>query len=92
MTVIIIDRSTKRLRGVLSRYMLEVRAGLFVGRLDARMRDLLWAKAMQLKGKRTSGAMIWRTSNAQGFELRTFGSDRRTVVDLDGLQMIGDLG
>ena len=91
MTVIVIDRSTKRLRGVLSRYMLEIRAGLFVGRLDARMRELLWEKAEQLRGKRTSGAMIWRTNNAQGFELATFGSDRRTPILYDGLKVIGEL-
>ena len=90
MTVIIIDRSPKRLRGVLSRYMLEIRAGLFVGRLDARMRELLWKKCLTLKGVKTRGAMVWRTGNAQGFDIMVFGSDRRMPVMFDGVKVIGE--
>jgi|GEM_PF-4048078 len=44
MVVIVLENVPNRLRGILSRWCLEVRAGLFVGRVDARMQEKLWEK------------------------------------------------
>ncbi|MEI8259518.1 MAG: type I-E CRISPR-associated endoribonuclease Cas2e, partial [Deltaproteobacteria bacterium] len=41
--VIVVERATPGLRGQLTRWMLEVRAGVFVGTLSSRVRDKLWA-------------------------------------------------
>lgn len=90
MTVFVLENAPQRLRGILSRYCLEVRAGLFVGRLDARMRELLWEKVGQLARPRTTGALIWRTSNAQGYEFRTIGTGTREPVLMDGIWLIGE--
>lgn len=73
---------------MLSRYCLEVRAGLFVGRLDSRIRELLWEKIEQLATEKTSAVMIWRALNEQGYEFRTFGSDRRMPVLVDGIWLV----
>ena len=51
MTIYSLERSPQKLRGMLSRYCLEVRAGLFVGRLDSRMRELLWEKVERISIK-----------------------------------------
>ncbi|MBL7989117.1 MAG: type I-E CRISPR-associated endoribonuclease Cas2 [Chlorobi bacterium] len=88
MTIYSLERSPQKLRGMLSRYCLEVRAGLFVGRLDARMRELLWEKVEQLATEKTSAVMIWRAMNEQGYEFRTFGSDRRMPVLVDGIWLV----
>lgn len=88
MTIYSLERSPQRLRGMLSRYCLEVRAGLFVGRLDSRMRELLWEKVEQLATEKTSAVMIWRAPNEQGYEFRTFGSDRRMPILVDGIWLV----
>ncbi|MBK8909828.1 MAG: type I-E CRISPR-associated endoribonuclease Cas2 [Chlorobi bacterium] len=88
MTIYSLERSPQKLRGMLSRYCLEVRAGLFVGRLDSRMRELLWEKVEQLANEKTSAVMIWRASNEQGYEFRTLGHDRRIPVLVDGIWLV----
>lgn len=90
MTVYILENAPQKLRGILSRYCLEVRAGLFVGRLDARMRELLWKKVGQLAKQKTTGVMVWRTSNAQGYAFQTIGTGNREPVQMDGLWLIGE--
>lgn len=88
MTVIELDRAPQRLRGAISRYCLEIRAGLFVGRIDARMRDLLWEKVAQLAGKGTNAVMVWRERNEQGYAFRTMGKNRREPVLYDGIWLV----
>lgn len=91
MTVTILQNAPQRLRGVFSRYCLEVRAGVFVGRLDGKVRELLWSKVIELAGARTKGVMVWRTNNAQGYAFSTHGDDRRQPIIVDGLWLIGEL-
>ena len=90
MTVYILENAPQKLRGILSRYCLEVRAGLFVGRIDARMRELLWEKVGQLAKQKTNGVMIWRTSNAQGYAFQTIGTGSREPIEMDGIWLIGE--
>lgn len=90
MTVIELDRAPQRLRGAISRYCLEIRAGLFVGRIDARMRDLLWEKVTQLAGKGTNAVMVWRERNEQGYAFRTMGKNRREPVLYDGIWLVAE--
>ncbi len=90
MVVYVLENAPQRLRGVLSRYCLEVRAGLFVARLDARMRELLWEKVETLSREKTRGVMVWRESSAQGFAFRTIGDDRRVPIIVDGIWLIAE--
>ena len=41
MTVVILEAASPGLRGYLTRWMLEIRAGVFVGRVSARVRELV---------------------------------------------------
>ena len=52
------------------------------------MREQLWEKIEQLATEKTSAVMIWRASNEQGYEFRTFGSDRRMPVLVDGIWLV----
>lgn len=90
MTVFALENAPQKLRGILSRYCLEIRAGIFVGRLDARMRERLWEKVGQLAKETTSGVIVWRTAGAQGYEFETYGNDRRTPIQVDGIWLIGE--
>ncbi len=87
MVVLVLERTPAGVRGELSRWMIEPRTGLFVGRLSAMVRDRLWELAVSRKG--TGAAMLIHSAdNEQGFAIRTHGDTSRTVVDLEGLQLI----
>ncbi len=88
MVVYVLEKSPQRLRGVLSRYCLEIRAGLFVGRLDAKMRELLWEKIETLATTKTTAAMVWRTPTEQGYSFKQLGCDRRDLVQIDGIWLV----
>lgn len=87
MTVIIVRRVTPALRGTISRWLLEVDAGVFVGSVSSAVRDRLWH---MVQGRKRLGActLITRTPNEQGFTIHTAGESRRSVVDYDGLALI----
>ena len=50
MVVLILERVPRGLRGDLSRWMVEPKAGIFLGRITARLRDKLWEKAVAGSG------------------------------------------
>ena len=87
MLVVILERVTPGLRGELSRWLIEPRAGVFVGDVSALVRDQLW----EICGKRLrSGAMtqIWTTNNEQGFGMRSIGEPSRQLIDHEGLLLV----
>ncbi|MGQ9779979.1 MAG: type I-E CRISPR-associated endoribonuclease Cas2e [Bacillota bacterium] len=87
MMVLILERVSVSLRGELTRWLLEPKAGVFVGRVSALVREKLWEKA--IKGAEDGGCMlIYRTNNEQGFAIRIWGECRRRVEDFEGLQLI----
>lgn len=87
MTVIVTRRVTPSIRGFLTRWLLEVRAGVFVGSVSRRVRDGLWTELRQRRGL---GAMtlIFRAPNEQGFSIETAGVGRRELRDYDGLALL----
>ncbi len=87
MVVLVLENVPQRLRGELTRWLLEVRAGVFVGDVSAMVRDRLWEKvAAELKG---GGAiLVHSTNNEQGFALRLWGVTDRELADFDGLQLV----
>jgi CRISPR-associated protein Cas2 len=86
-TLVILERVPSALRGVLTRWLLEVHPGVFVGTISARVRAGLWRRIL---GSRRVGActMIARASNEQGFTIETVGAGSRAVVDYDGLALL----
>lgn len=88
MTVIVLERVTASLRGFLTRWMLEVRAGVFVGRLSSRVRQLVWEKATSFAGARSGCLLLYSTQGEQGFVMESFGDPSREVVDYDGLLLL----
>jgi len=87
MVVMILEKVPVSLRGELTRWLIEPHAGVFVGHVNARVRDKLWDKCCQ--ARRAGGVVqAWSTNTEQRFMIRTAGETRRTVVDFDGLQLI----
>jgi CRISPR-associated protein Cas2 len=87
MMVLVLERVPKSLRGELTRWMVEVDPGVFVGKLSATVRELLWIKCLErVKGGRC--CLVHRTNNEQGFSIRMAGYEDRLVRDFDGLQLV----
>ena len=87
MLVMTLEKVTPRLRGSLTRWLIEVQSGVYVGRVNQVVRDLLWEKAVSddSQGRITQA---WNTNSDQGFDFRIHGDKARQVVDIDGLKFI----
>ncbi|NLH48529.1 MAG: type I-E CRISPR-associated endoribonuclease Cas2 [Myxococcales bacterium] len=87
MVVMILENTPPNLRGQLTRWMIEPRAGVFVGKMSAMVRDRLWEKV--IRHKRTGGCIqIYPAANEQGFSIRAEGDTSRTLVDFEGLTLV----
>jgi len=87
MVVLILERVPPGLRGELTRWFLEPKAGIFVGRVSAMVRDRLWEKACG-QAKEGGCVMIHQSNREQGFTIRTNGKSSRLVEDFEGLSLI----
>ena len=87
MVVLILENVPPSLRGDLSRWMIEPQAGIFLGRMTARIRDELWKKAV---AGRKAGACLqmWSAPTEQGFQWRSFGDCSRSIGDYEGLYLV----
>ena len=75
LTVVVLIAAPEGLRGHLTRWMIEVAAGVFVGNPSARVRDRLWASCPNRIGD-GQAVMIEPAKNEQGWAIRTAGRDR----------------
>lgn len=87
MVVLIMERVPKGLRGELSRWMLEPKANVFVGKVSAAVRDKLWEKVCE-KAKEGAAILVYTAPNEQGFAMRSWGDTSRQLVDYEGLTLI----
>ena len=87
MLVIVLENAPPRLRGRLAVWMLEVRAGVYVGSYSRRVREHIWSQVEEgLEGG--NAVMVWRSTAEAGYEFRTLGANRRMPVDYDGVQLV----
>jgi len=87
MTVIILERVPIGVRGELTRWMLEIHPGVFVGTLSARVRDLLWDQVCQHM-RDGAGFLVYQTNTEQGFALRSCGPTNRQLIQVEGLFLV----
>jgi CRISPR-associated protein Cas2 len=87
MVVMILEKVPASLRGELTRWLIEPHSGVFVGHVNAMVRDRLWDKCR--KSKQAGGVVqAWSTNTEQRFEIRMAGTTTRDVVDYEGLKLI----
>ncbi|WP_457630561.1 type I-E CRISPR-associated endoribonuclease Cas2e [Oceanithermus sp.] len=87
MVVITLEKVSRSLRGELTRWLVELDAGVFVGRVSARVRELLWEKVVENAGEGRC-TMAWNAANEQGFEIRIYGHEDRKVLTIDGVKLV----
>ncbi len=87
MLVIVVENVPPRLRGRLAVWLIEVRAGIYVGDLSRRVREMIWSQVEQGLGE-GNAVMVWSTNTESGFDFLTLGNNRRMPVELDGLKLV----
>ena len=70
MTVIVLTLCPPGLRGLLTRWLLEISTGVFIGSPSARVRDILWEEVKQYSNGGRA-LLAYTTDNEQGFTFRT---------------------
>jgi CRISPR-associated protein Cas2 len=90
MMVVVLTNAPPRLRGRLAAWLLEVRAGVYVGDYSARTREMIWEQ-VQSGLDNGDAVLIWRAPTDQGYDFATLGRNRRMPVDFDGLKLVNFL-
>ena len=87
MTVLILENISPGFRGEVTQWLLEVKAGVFVGNISAGVRQRLWKN---VKDNVNDGAalIVYSAQNEQGFQMDVCRTPERSVVDLEGIYLI----
>jgi CRISPR-associated protein Cas2 len=87
MMVIATQAIPERLRGYLARYLVEVRAGIFVGDYSASTRETLWETVIK-EIDQGNAVLVWKMDTESGFDFKTVGEHRRIPTEQDGLKLV----
>jgi CRISPR-associated protein Cas2 len=87
MLVIVVENVPPRLRGRLAVWLVEIRAGVYVGDLSRKVREMLWSQIEKGLGD-GNAVIIWSTNTESGYDFMTLGPNRRMPVELDGLKLV----
>jgi CRISPR-associated protein Cas2 len=89
MTIMILERVAPSTRGDLSRWMIELKAGVFAGRLSGLVRDNLWERCLKLADDAGGSLLqVWTTNNEQGFDLRVHNPKGRIPMQHEGVWLV----
>lgn len=86
MVVLVLTACPAGLRGHLTRWLLEISPGVFVGFVSARVRDLLWSRVTEL-AKDGRAIMVHSQRGEQRLAFRVHRHDWEPV-DSDGIHLI----
>ncbi|MBB4933304.1 CRISPR-associated protein Cas2 [Lipingzhangella halophila] len=86
MTVIVLTHCPVGLRGFLTRWLLEISPGVFIGGPSSRVRQALWAEVKEYAGNGRA-LLAYSTNNEQGFTFETHDHKWRPV-DHEGLTLM----
>jgi CRISPR-associated protein Cas2 len=90
MLVTVVENAPPRLRGRLAIWLLEVRAGVYVGKVSKRTREMIWEQIEKGIGD-GNAVMAWSTNSESGFDFMTLGANRRIPVEMDGIKLVSFL-
>ena len=90
MIMIVSENIPPRLRGRLAIWLLQVRAGVYIGNVSRRVREMIWEQCEHYIGDGNI-VMGWATNTESGFDFQTLGENRRIPVEMDGLRLVSFL-
>lgn len=86
MIVIVLTACPEGLRGHLTRWLMEISAGVYVGRVSRRVREELWQRVTSMIGNGRA-LLVYSARNEQGLEVKTFGH-HWVPEDLEGVTLM----
>lgn len=86
MIVLVLSACPVGLRGHLTRWLLEVAPGVFVGHVPARVRDLLWETTVELVGNGRA-LLVHSTTGEQRLAFKVHNHTWQPT-DFDGIQLM----
>jgi len=87
MLMIVTENAPPRLRGRLAVFLLEVRAGVYVGSYGRKTRERLWDTVVTAIGD-GNAVMAWSDASEAGFQIVTAGPNRRVPITVDGAPLV----
>lgn len=86
MVVVTLTDCPPRLRGDLSKWLLEINTGVYVGKVSARVREELWERICEniLHGRAT---MVYNTNNEQGIAFHVHNTTWKPI-DFEGITLM----
>ncbi|EKR63467.1 CRISPR-associated endoribonuclease Cas2, subtype I-E [Leptospira weilii str. 2006001853] len=73
-------------RGEMSRLAIELKPGVFVASINARVRDRIWKKISE--EWKSDAIMLYSSNTEQGYAIRSHGDPSREIIDFDGLLLM----
>lgn len=86
MTVITMTNCPQKLRGDLSKWLMEINTGVYVGNVSARVREALWKRITE-SIRNGQATMVYSANNEQGMLFRVHNTTW-TPVDFDGFTLM----
>lgn len=74
------------LEGQISRKLLEVRPGVYVGSLSKRHLEVLWQATIEAAPR--AALLVYAAKTETGISMRSIGTHRYSIEDSDGLQLV----
>lgn len=87
MLVVVTEGVPPRLRGRLAVWLLEVRAGVYIGDVSRKVREMIWEQVVTLV-ENGNAVLAWASRHESGFEFQTCGPNRRVAIDYEGLRLV----
>lgn len=89
MMMLVLENVREGFRGEMTRWLLELRAGVYIGNVSAAVRDRLWEKAVnETRENRGSGLLVFSADTEQGFDIRITGMPTRQIIDMEGIKLV----
>lgn len=86
MIVITMSSCPSRLRGDLTKWLFEIHTGVYVGQINAKVREMLWDRVCQ-NIKDGQATMVYSSANEQHLEFRTHNTEWK-IKDFDGIKLM----
>ena len=86
MIVVTLNDCPSALKGDLTKWLLEITPGVYVGQVSSRVRENLWGRICEL-AKNGRATMVYSTRNEQHLDFRVHGSNWEPI-DFDGIKLM----
>lgn len=88
MVVLAVENMPDGERGEITKWLIEAKAGVFVGNVNSLIRDKIWKRVEDSKNLETSALMIYTDNTEQGYSMVMTGTPRRYIADFEGLYFV----